>query len=554
MSAIVRVLVGLVLTLGVAAPVGTADSGAEPVVTPHRYEQHYLTAPDGTRLHADVLRPAGLPEDAKTPVILTVSPYRSHTAYISAPRASGGPSTDYLPVDLALRAGYTYVIVDLRGFGGSNGCPDYGGPGERSDVTTAVEWAASQPWSTGRVGMVGVSYEAWTGLLGLAARPRGLAAVLAFEPVVDPYSYLYMRGVSWKFSGKPVTEGGIRPADQVGMEHLAIASTPGRPDDSPEYQANAVQMTQECGERYLALTGDHDDRNPQWVARDLVAATRGNTIPLFLGQGFLDANTRPDRVFELWQAQGAGEHRAWFGQWGHSDCRFKCGTPQFDAEMMAFLDRHVAGRDVTVPGPRVTVGQFDGGWRSETAWPPVDSRVYPAELRAGVYTDRGYVPGPDRELWSISQPFERVTQLSGVPTASLRLDGPASATAAVELYDVEPGGRATIITRGIAPVAETTEVRMLAQDWPLAAGHRLGVRITDVVDDVWTHAPSNATVTVRSGRVDIPLLVEPRVPDLTGGGSEAHAKWRVEKTTTIAPEVMNNAVVHMKLPNETSPR
>ncbi|MBH0779999.1 CocE/NonD family hydrolase [Nocardia sp. NEAU-351] len=536
-----------------------AEPGAEPVSTPHRYEQHFLTAPDGTRLHADVLRPTNLPEDAKTPVILTVSPYRSHTAYISAPRLTGGPSTDYLPVDAALRAGYTFVIVDLRGFGGSDGCPDYGGPGERSDVATAVEWAATRPWSTGRVGMVGVSYEAWTGLLGLAARPRGLAAVVAFEPVVDPYSYLYMRGVSWKFSGKPVTENGIRPADEVGLEHVAIASTPGRPDDSVEYQANAVYTSAECTRRYLALTGDHDATDPDWVARDLVTELRGNTIPLFLGQGFLDANTRPDRVFELWRGLGAGAHRAWFGQWGHSDCRFKCGTPGFENEMMAFFDRHVALRDTDVPWPRVTVQQFDGGWRSENTWPPADSRRSTVELRAGRYVDRGYLPGPDREIWSVSQPLESAVHLSGVPTATLESIGPAAATAAVELYDVEPSGRATIITRGIAPVEPRTEIRLLAQDWPIAAGHRLGVRVTDVVDDVWSHAPSGATVTVTAARLEVPLLTEARVPDLTGGGSEAHAKWRVEKTTTLGAEVMNNAVVPMNLvstnpPHETGQR
>ncbi|MEV0294878.1 CocE/NonD family hydrolase [Nocardia sp. NPDC050710] len=553
-SAVVRVLAGVTLMVGVSAPAVVAEPGPEPVTVGYQYRQTYLTAPDGTRLHADVLRPEGISDDTKTPVILTVSPYRSHTAYISMPRLEGGPSVDFLPVDRALRAGYTYVIVDLRGFGGSNGCPDYGGAGERSDVVTAVEWAASQPWSTGQVGMVGVSYEAWTGLLGLAAKPKGLAAVVAFAPVVDPYSYLFMQGVSWKFSGKPVTESGIRPADQVGLEHLAIASTPGRPDDSPEYQSNALQLTQQCTDEYLALTGDHNAARPGWRERDLVEAVRGNTIPLFFGQGFLDQNTRPDRAFALWEALGPGDHRAWFGQWGHSDCSTKCGAPQFNTEMMAFFDKHVAQRAVEVPGPRVTVGQFDGAWRSEAAWPPADSRRYPVDLHTGGYTDRGLIPGADREIWSISEPFEQTTHLSGVATASLRLTGPASATAAIELYDVEPSGRATVITRGIAPVAATTDIRMLAQDWPLVAGHRLGVRITDVVDDVWSHAPANAPVTVTAARLDLPLLTAPRVPDLTGGGSEAHAKWRAEKTTTIGPEVLNNAVMFMNLPNETGRR
>lgn len=545
-----RGLAGVVLMLGVLAPV----TAAEPVGVPFQWSQTFITAADGTRLHADILRPEGVAEDTRTPVVLTVSPYRSHTAYLSLPRLEGGPSTEDLHVAMFLNSGYTYVIVDLRGYGGSSGCPDFGGPGERSDVATAVQWAAGQPWSTGRVGMIGTSYEGWTGMMGLAAKPAGLAAVAAFGSGVDQYSYLYMQGISWKFSGKPVTEQGIRPSDMAGMEHLLIASTPGRPDDSPEYRSNAVQISPECYRQFAANATDHNGGTAFWRDRDLVEQLRDNTIPLFLGQGFLDYNTRAYRIFDVWNGLGPGEHRAWFGQWGHNDCHTKCAAPDFDSQLLAFFDRQVAGRDVEVPGPRITVGQFDGGWRSETAWPPADSRRVPIDLRIGTYTDRGLLPGPDREIWSISEPLTSEQHISGIPTASLRLSGPPSATAAVELFDIEPSGRATVITRGIAPVADTADIRLLAQDWPIPAGHRLGVRITDVVDDVWSHAPANAQVTVLAARLELPLLADPRTPDRTGGTSEAWAKWRDQKVRTLDPDVLNNAVMPMNLPNETGPR
>lgn len=87
--------------------------------------------------------------------------------------------------------GYTYVMVDLRGFGGSSGCLDWVGPGEQADVKAAVEWAATQPWSTGAVGMYGKSYDAVTGLVGEAVLPRGLKAIVSQEPVYDMYRYLY---------------------------------------------------------------------------------------------------------------------------------------------------------------------------------------------------------------------------------------------------------------------------------------------------------------------------------------------------------------------------
>ena len=73
-----------------------------------------------------------------------------------------------------MERGYTWVQVDLRGFGGSSGCLDWGGPGEQADVKAAVEWAAKQPWSTGKVGMYGKSYDGVTGLIGIAQQPQGL--------------------------------------------------------------------------------------------------------------------------------------------------------------------------------------------------------------------------------------------------------------------------------------------------------------------------------------------------------------------------------------------
>lgn len=540
-------LFGFIAAIAVAVPltVWAPVSVAQP---PYHSWQDYIDTPDGVRLHVDVLRPPGVADEVPTPVIMTVSPYRAHAAYLSQPRLEGGPSVENLTAEMFLDAGYTYAIVDLRGFGGSSGCPDFGGPGERSDVATAVEWAAAQPWSTGKVGLAGTSYEAWTGLMGLATQPEGLAAVAAFEPVVDPYSYLYMQGISWKFSGKPVTENGVRPADLAGLEHLLIASTPGHPTDSPEYHANALSLSLDCYTEYQAQITDHNGDTEFWRDRDLVRQVQGNTIPLFLGQGFLDYNTRAYRVFELWDAMGPGEHKAWFGQWGHRNCHEKCGTPHFDGELLAFFDRHVAERDVTVPGPAITVGQTDGRWRAETAWPPADAVTTSVELRTGTYTDRGLLPGPDRQIWSVSEPLPDGLHMAGIPRASLKLDGPPEAAVAVELYDIAPDGQALVMTRGIAPVADTAEVQLLAQDWPIAPGHRLGILITDVVDDVWSHTPSLARVTVTAATLQLPVLTDPRPADLPGGIPENLAKWRNEETVRLDSAMLNNAVVPVNLP------
>ncbi|PPJ19237.1 acyl esterase [Nocardia nova] len=545
-----RVLCGLVLLIAAAAPV-TATAAPAPA---YQWREEFLTTADGVRLHADILRPAGMADDVRTPVVMTVSPYRNHLAFTAELHPQGGPSLRDLYSELFLDAGYTYVIVDLRGFGGSSGCPDFGGPGEQSDVRTAVEWAAAQPWSTGRVGLTGTSYEAWTGIMGLATNPKGLAAVASFEPVVDPYSYLYMQGISWKFSGKPVTEDGIRPGDMAGFEHLLISSTPAHPSDSPEYKANAARLPIECAQSYLAGTTDHDGGTRFWRDRDLTDRVRGSKVPLFLSQGFLDYNTRAYRVFDVWKNHDLPEDRGWFGQWGHQNCHEACGTPQFYSEALAFFDKYVAQRDVQVPGPRVTVGSFDGRWRSEKVWPPADSARVTMPIRPGEYTDRGLLPGPDREYWSLSQPLPSDQHLSGIPTATLTLSGPPDATVAAELYDVAPDGAGTVITRGIAQVADTANIRLLAQDWTVPAGHRIGVRITDVVDTVWSHTPANARVSVRSGTVELPLLTGTRNFDLTGGTSEALGKWRARSVTDLPAEVLRDSGVTVDFPQRRGDR
>jgi putative CocE/NonD family hydrolase len=83
-----------------------------------------------------------------------------------------GRFTDFVERAKLMQRGYTFVIVDLRGFGGSAGCLDWGGPGEQADVKAAVKWAATELEGTsGAVGMYGKSYDGVTGLIGLAQRP-----------------------------------------------------------------------------------------------------------------------------------------------------------------------------------------------------------------------------------------------------------------------------------------------------------------------------------------------------------------------------------------------
>src|SRR3954467_751803 len=214
---------------------------ADPPPPGSTWSQASITEADGTRLHADVLRPSSLPAAAGARVILWIGPYFNHSGQTGpagpvegtpyTPTGDAGPSArfyDFINGAKLMERGYTWVQVDLRGFGGSTGCLDWGGPGEQADVKAAVEWAAAQPWSTGKVGMYGKSYDGVTGLIGIKQQPKGLAAVVSQEPVYDLYRYLYMNRT--------------RYLNSVATPNLydAIAITPGPLNDQLAYNLNSI--------------------------------------------------------------------------------------------------------------------------------------------------------------------------------------------------------------------------------------------------------------------------------------------------------------------------
>src|SRR5881397_804164 len=236
--ALVMAMAAFAVVTSVASASGVAYPDAD---WTEAWIQSPSSAGDAT-LHADVLRPKGSTNATRTPVILSIGPYFNHSGQTGpvgpaegtnydpvGPNA--GPSErfqDFVEGSGLLKKGYTFVMADLRGFGGSNGCLDWSGPGEQADVVNAVEWAASRAWSTGKVGMYGKSYDALTGLVGVDKRPAGLSAVVAQEPVYDDYRYLY--------------GDGMRRENAAATPALydAIAATPGPALDDPNYNAKAV--------------------------------------------------------------------------------------------------------------------------------------------------------------------------------------------------------------------------------------------------------------------------------------------------------------------------
>ncbi|MEA2448528.1 MAG: uncharacterized protein QOG63_460, partial [Thermoleophilaceae bacterium] len=312
-----RHVVAILLALAAYA-LTTSAAFADPPPDGSTWTQDYIHETDGTDLHVDVLRPKNLKPTDKTPVILSIGPYFNHSGQTGPtgpvedtpydPLTASGPSArfyDYINGAKVFERGYTWVQVDLRGFGGSSGCRDWAGPGEQADVVAAIDWAAKQPWSTGKVGMYGKSYDGVTGLIGLVHQPPGLAAVVSQEPVYDLYRYLYMNRV--RFVNSLAT-----PA-----LYDAIAGSSGSlTGDTLAYNINSLNDTAKPG---CPATNHADQQDPNhdsayWKVRDLISKAKGKTTPLFMTQGFIENNTKPDGAWDFFN-NVAGPKRAWFGMW-----------------------------------------------------------------------------------------------------------------------------------------------------------------------------------------------------------------------------------------------
>ncbi len=164
---------------------------------------------DGTTLRVNVFRPE---TEGPVPVLMSAHPYgkdrlprktrlgwRFDTQYRAlrqpAPVSFSALTTWEAPdPGWWVPRGYAMVNCDLRGCGTSEGTGRLLSKQEGEDYADLIEWAAAQPWSTGKVGLLGVSYLALSQYRAAAERPEHLAAICPWEGFTDAYRDLMRPG------------------------------------------------------------------------------------------------------------------------------------------------------------------------------------------------------------------------------------------------------------------------------------------------------------------------------------------------------------------------
>ncbi|MFU8874655.1 CocE/NonD family hydrolase [Micromonospora sp. SL4-19] len=535
------------------------------------WTEEYFPSTDGVELHADVLRPAHLPADAKTPVILSVGPYFSHAGE-TAPAGfkQVGPSArfqDFIDGARLMERGYTFVMVDLRGFGGSTGCLDFLGPGEQADIKSAVEWVASQPWSTGKVGMYGKSYDANTGLAANTLRLKPLRAIVSQEPTWNRYNYLFSNGV-------PRSNALSTP-----RSYYSIATMAPLGDDSDHYKANAAyeKAHPECETDNLTNTQNPDPKSDFWRARDFASRAAGSQTPLFVTSGFIEDNTKPEQM-QKYLANHQGPQRGWIGQWEHvrgnetnARGQLKMGRAGWFDEVLRFYDQYLRGIEPSVIDPAFSLEDSLGNWRAQSTW-PMATKAYKVRLSPGQYVDNGsrtprtlsmmapqadgwdieYAPEadslttdqasllaadpPSNSYWSWSTPASEQVRITGSPEIRLMTRGQGNVW--VRLWDVAPDGKATMFNENAAVLdhSGSTSFALKATDWTFPPGHQLGVQIGTVGSTGWRAVPSGEAITVTDAYLALEVQ-DPQFDSPTQGDRSPYLDTYLRANTTTLTNV-----------------
>ena len=144
---------------------------------------------DGTILYGDIFRPDGASE--RFPVIMNIGPYHKDKVWVPPEDLEERPNP-YMNWETAnpmwwCPRGYALLRVDTRGSGKSPGRSEPSSYQESVDCYDCIEWIARQPWCSGNVGTMGVSYHAAFQWKVAGLQPPSLKAIIPWEGRADQY-------------------------------------------------------------------------------------------------------------------------------------------------------------------------------------------------------------------------------------------------------------------------------------------------------------------------------------------------------------------------------
>ena len=510
-----------------------------------------ITMSDGIRLAADIYWPAGADKKDRFPILLEYLPYRKDE----------NRARNYSLYSYFLENGYLVVRVDMRGTGNSEGITI---PYEYSDIELddgeeVIDWLSQQEWSTGSVGMFGIS---WGGFNSIQMAMRNPPALKAFVALMAT-EYLYQEDVHYM-------DGIMVAGDSWMMSNDLYNSLPGAPD----FKMDEEWLRNRFNVEPSVYTYMRQQRDGAFWDR---ASARGQyekiRVPGYHIGGWYDGyrNSLP-RMLENVQTPV----KAMIGPWDHYFPHNAWPKPQIEwrHEAVRWFDQWLKGEDTGIlkePAfavyvrnyhpPDPDLDQVHGYWRWEDGWPierienhswyTHDDHSLSSEPAGNATHSMTYKPsigleggGPTMWWGSIApdqQPMDEYSlvydseildaplEILGRPIARLRVSANATrANWVVRVSDVAPDGQVTQVVGAafngthrisarepsdIVPGEDfDLNIDLHFTSWVFPKGHRIRIAVSNAIWPMLWPTPMQMKSTLAIGgnngsRIDLPVVL-----------------------------------------------
>jgi X-Pro dipeptidyl-peptidase len=386
-----------------AAAVRIADGVTQPVFdyTTAIRERVFVESPvdsdhDGRRDRVEVriIRPRETAGDLRVPVIFQPSPYYAGLNDVpnhddidrdGATALQVPPSIDRAEESIIFAGyldnyfvprGYAVVFADSLGTGGSEGCPTSGGENETLGMKAVVDWLGGRApavdptgrpavanWSTGRVGMIGVSYNATLPNAVATTGVPGLETIVPIAGISSWYDYYRANG------------GVVAPGTFQG-EDLDILAKAVLTRANPEVCADVIADIERRQDRE---TGDY---SPFWDERNYLRNVGNVRASVLLVHGLNDWNVKTRQFGQWWDALAARNvpRKIWLHQGPHAD-PFNVRRAEWLLTLNRWFDHWLYRIDNGIMRePMADIEVAPGQWETHRSWPVPATRPVPLFL------------------------------------------------------------------------------------------------------------------------------------------------------------------------------
>lgn len=510
-------------------------------------KEFWIPMADGTKLAADLYMPDNIKAGEKYPILLEYLPYRKDEG-----RGGRFPLFSYF-----IKNGYIVARVDIRGTGRSEGKLVDGeySEQEQEDGEVVIDWLSKQTFSTGTIGMFGISWGGFNSLHLAMRRPPALKTIISLMSTDD----IYEDDVHFM--------DGMMHVDAYELDMDISNAVPGAPEFKidEEYFKNRFD-TNPWFMKYKKQQTD----GPFWNRASLNEDYSKIDIPIFIIGGWYDGYR--DFIPRM-MANADVPIKAMLGPWNHTWPNWAYPEPAIEWRDMVvrWFDLWLKGvdngimkepnlyyfqRDWHAPGLDLT--EIPGTWKQSNTWPKSkDSLLFLNEnhtlgnLPSNFKHDLNYKASvgpeasgsvmwwgdwaPDQKNADVnclvyeSQPIKDSLEILGFPKVILQTSVNApSANWIVRLSDVAPNGMVTLITGAgfnathyksseqpstlVPDSLYTLNIELHATSWTFRKGHKIRLAINNALWPMIWPSPYPMTTTLHSEETQPSFLKLPIPP------------------------------------------